>query len=153
MDERILLPIIRRWAVATDTGDRAELTDLPEICRSGRDCRRPPRTAWDATCPLYHDCFVTRMRQRAAESDLVIVNHHLLFADAAVRRALRRGHPRLRRRGPGRAHQLQDVATQYFGVTVSNYRAEDLARDASACCGSLEFCCGSPQKCSLSCIK
>jgi len=82
-------------------------------------------------CPRYQDCFVTRMRQRAAESDLVIVNHHLLFADAAVRQgAYGEVIPDCDAAVLDEAHQLEDVATQYFGVTVSNYRAEDLARDA-----------------------
>ena len=60
-------------------------TSCPTTCRSGSRSPPPPRTAPAATCPRFADCFVTRMRQRAAESDVVIVNHHLLCADAALR--------------------------------------------------------------------
>ena len=71
------------------------------------------------------------MRERAAESDLVIVNHHLLFADAAVRQsAYGEVIPDCQAAILDEAHQLEDVATQYFGIVVSNYRVEDLARDA-----------------------
>src|SRR5438552_8079079 len=70
------------------------------------------------------------MRQRAAESDVVIVNHHLLCADAAVRQnAYGEVIPGCSHAVIDEAHQLEDVATQYFGRSVSNYRVEDLARD------------------------
>ena len=71
------------------------------------------------------------MRQRAAESDVVIVNHHLLCADAAVRQsAFGEVIPSCRYAIVDEAHQLEDVATQYFGIAVSNYRVDELARDA-----------------------
>src|SRR4029450_10777319 len=83
-----------------------------------------------AECPRYDDCFVTKMRQRAAASDVVIVNHHLLCADAAVRQnAYGEVIPGCERAVIDEAHQLEDVATQYFGRGVSNYRIEALARD------------------------
>jgi len=70
------------------------------------------------------------MRQRAAESDLVIVNHHLLCADASVRQsAFGEVIPSCRHAIVDEAHQLEDVATQYFGRAVSNYRFDDFARD------------------------
>ena len=70
------------------------------------------------------------MRQRAAESDLVVVNHHLLCADAAVRQsAYGEVIPECQVAIVDEAHQLEDVATQYFGVAVSNYRFEELSRD------------------------
>src|SRR4029077_3327340 len=81
-------------------------------------------------CPRYQDCFVTKMRQRAAESDLVVVNHHLLCADAAVRQsAYGEVIPECQYAIVDEAHQLEDVATQYFGIAVSNYRFDDLTRD------------------------
>src|SRR4029079_12601364 len=83
-----------------------------------------------AECPGYQDWFVTRMRQRAAESDLVIVNHHLLCADAAVRQhAFGEVIPACTQAIVDGAHQLEDVATQYFGVGISTYRIDDLADD------------------------
>jgi ATP-dependent DNA helicase DinG len=75
---------------------------------------------------------VTRARQRAAASDIVIVNHHLLCADAAVRQsAYGEVIPACSRAILDEAHQLEDVATQYFGFSVSNYRLEDLATDVA----------------------
>ena len=82
-------------------------------------------------CPQYSDCYVTKMRQRAAESDVVIVNHHLLCADASVRQSTY-GEviPECKYAVLDEAHQLEDVATQYFGIAVSNYRIDELGRDA-----------------------
>ncbi len=77
------------------------------------------------------------MRQRAAESDIVIVNHHLLCADAAVRQsAYGEVIPECRYTIVDEAHQLEDVATQYFGLTVSNYRIDDLVRDVERALGA-----------------
>ena len=98
--------------------------------RSGTTSPPAPRTASAATAHAITDCYVTRMRQRAAESDIVIVNHHLLCADAAVRQsAYGEVIPECHYAVLDEAHQLEDVATQYFGRAVSNYRIEDLARD------------------------
>ena len=129
----VFLPMIRDWAIRTETGDRAELADLPEDLAFWSDVAATADTCLGAECPRYDDCFVTRMRQRAAESDIVIVNHHLLCADAAVRQnAYGEVIPSCSRAIVDEAHQLEDVATQYFGYSVSNYRVDDLARDAEA---------------------
>src|ERR1700693_6272175 len=85
-------------------------------------------TCLGTECPRYDDCFVTRMRQRAASCDVVIVNHHLLCADAAVRQnAFGEVIPACSHAILDEAHQLEDIATQYFGYSVSNYRVEELA--------------------------
>ncbi len=76
------------WARTTETGDRAELDDLAEDSEVWADVSATAETCLGTDCPQYHECFVTRMRQRAAESDVVIiVNHHLLCADASVRQS------------------------------------------------------------------
>lgn len=130
MVDSVFLPIIREWAKNTDTGDRAELEDLPEDLPFWNDVSASVETCLGTDCPRHDDCFVTRMRQRAAEADLVIVNHHLLCADAAVRQnAYGEVIPACATAVLDEAHQLEDVATQYFGVAVSTYRIEDLARD------------------------
>ena len=125
-DESIYVRLIDEWRTETATGDRAELEDLPfwkDIAATSENCI-------GAECPHYNDCFVTRMRQRAAESDLVVVNHHLLCADAAVRQsAYGEVIPTCHYAVVDEAHQLEDVATQYFGIAVSNYRVDDLGRD------------------------
>src|SRR5207302_1322789 len=128
--ETVFLPIIRRWSTETETGDRAELTDLPEDLPFWSDVAATAETCLGTECPRYDECFVTKMRQRAAASDVVIVNHHLLCADAAVRQnAYGEVIPACSRAIVDEAHQLEDVATQYFGYSVSNYRFEELARD------------------------
>ena len=126
----VFLPIIREWCARTETGDRAELADLPEDVPVWNEVSATAETCLGTECPRYDDCFVTRMRQRAAASDVVIVNHHLLCADAAVRQnTFGEVIPACANAIIDEAHQLEDVATQYFGYTVSNYRLEELARD------------------------
>ncbi|MBI2828946.1 MAG: ATP-dependent DNA helicase [Acidobacteria bacterium] len=128
--DRVLLPIIGAWVKNTDTGDRAELRDLPEDLPLWSDIAAEADTCLGADCRRYNDCFVTRMRQRAAESDVVIVNHHLLCADASVRQsAYGEVIPFCPTLVIDEAHQLEDVATQYFGRSLSAHRIEDLVRD------------------------
>jgi ATP-dependent DNA helicase DinG len=130
------LALIATWAKATETGDRAEVDALPEDDPIWDDLTTTTETCLGSDCPSYQECFITRMRQRAAESDLVIVNHHLLCADAAVRLS-EHGEviPDCAFAVLDEAHQLEDVATQYFGRTVSTYRVEDLIRDAERLLG------------------
>jgi ATP-dependent DNA helicase DinG len=129
--DRVLLPIIDTWAKKTETGDRAELRDLPENLPLWNEIAAEADTCLGTECPRYDECFVTRMRQRAAESDVVIVNHHLLCADASVRQS-EYGEviPFCPTLVIDEAHQLEDIATQYFGCSLSGYRIEDLVRDA-----------------------
>jgi ATP-dependent DNA helicase DinG len=133
-EDAIFLPIIERWAPHSETGDRAELSELPEDLALWHEVSATAETCLGSDCPQYSECFVTRMRQRAVESDVVIVNHHLLCADAAVREsAYGEVIPSCPHLVVDEAHQLEDVATQYFGVAVSNHRVDDLVRDAEAC--------------------
>src|SRR5262245_46123518 len=121
----VFLPMIREWAARTDTGDRAELEDLPEALPVWHELAATADTCLGSDCLRYDECFVTKMRQRAAESDVVIVNHHLLCADAAVRQN-RYGEviPACHRAVLDEAHQIEDIATQYFGYSVSTHRVE-----------------------------
>ncbi len=122
---------IDEWRRSTETGDRAELSDLPEDSSWWSDVAATAETCLGSECPQYRDCYVTKMRQRAAESDVVIVNHHLLCADAAVRHSsYGEVIPECHYAIIDEAHHLEDVATQYFGISVSNYRVADLVRDA-----------------------
>lgn len=136
-DEEHYIRLIDEWRKGTPTGDRAELDDLPEDLPFWNDISASQENCIGSECPEFHDCFVTRMRQRAAESDLVIVNHHLLCADAAVRQnAYGEVIPSCAYAIVDEAHQLEDVATQYFGISVSNYRLDDLARDVDKAVGA-----------------
>jgi ATP-dependent DNA helicase DinG len=126
-----LLDSIASWAGTTTTGDRAELEDLPDDSGVWSEIAATAETCLGSECPQYQQCFVTRMRQRAAESDVVIVNHHLLCADAAVRQSsYGEVIPDCHHMVLDEAHQLEDVATQYFGISVSNYRLDELTRDS-----------------------
>jgi ATP-dependent DNA helicase DinG len=129
--------LIDEWRRETQTGDRAEIEDLPEDLPFWNEIAASSENCIGSECPQFADCFVTRMRQRAAESDIVIVNHHLLCADAAVRQG-NYGEviPECRYAVLDEAHQLEDVATQYFGLAVSNYRVDDLVRDARRALGA-----------------
>ncbi len=129
--------VIDEWRRETQTGDRAEIEDLPEDLPIWKDIAATTENCIGAQCPQHDVCFVTRMRQRAAESDIVIVNHHLLCADAAIRQS-EYGEviPSCSYGVFDEAHQLEDVATQYFGIAISNYRLDDLARDLERAVGA-----------------
>jgi ATP-dependent DNA helicase DinG len=124
------LPVIEEWARHTETGDRAEMAGVPEDLPFWGEIAATSENCLGTECPRYTECFVTRMRARAADSNLVIVNHHLLCADAAVRQsAYGEVIPECSHAIVDEAHQLEDVATQYFGVSVSNYRFDELSHD------------------------
>jgi ATP-dependent DNA helicase DinG len=130
-EKSIFLPVIRDWVARTQSGDRAELADLPEDLALWNHISATADTCLGTECPQYTECFVTKMRQRAAESDVVIVNHHLLCADASVRRGnFGEVIPGCTSLVVDEAHQLEDVATQYFGLAFSTYRFDDFLRDA-----------------------
>jgi ATP-dependent DNA helicase DinG len=125
---------IADWEKTTETGDRAELDELPEASPLWSKLDARGEACLGQTCPDYQRCFITEMRRRAAESDVVIVNHHLFFADMAVRQQAG-GAPDagvLPEAGVvifDEAHELEDTASSYFGVSLSNVRFEELARD------------------------
>ncbi len=124
------LKLIKKWAQETDTGDRAELAELPEdiLLWHHLDARR--ETCSGQKCRNFDACFVTKVRQQALQSDIIIVNHHLFFADLALRQGdFGSVLPDYAILIFDEAHELEDVATQYFGVMASNYRIEELARD------------------------
>jgi ATP-dependent DNA helicase DinG len=137
IDDRDFLPVIDEWAQRTETGDRAELEDLPDDLSFWNELSAASERCLGSGCPRYQDCYVTRLRQQAAEADVVIVNHHLLCADAAVRQStFGEVIPDCHVAIVDEAHQLEEVATQYFGISVSNYRLDELARDADRALGA-----------------
>jgi ATP-dependent DNA helicase DinG len=125
---------IAEWEKYTPTGDRAELASLPEI--SALWSRLDARTdkCLGQKCTQWERCFVTEMRRRALESDIIIVNHHLFFADLAIKQSAEGAPdagvlPECAAVVFDEAHELEEVAGSYFGVTVSNLRFDELARD------------------------
>ncbi len=133
MDEVEQYPKLRKWEETTETGDRAELRWMPDQSELWKKVDARSEACTGQKCALFDRCFITQMHQRAAESDLLIVNHHLFFADLALRQndysALLPDYAAL---VFDEAHEMEDVATQYFGVEVSSYRMEEMARDTEA---------------------
>jgi len=125
---------IEAWERTTHTGDRAELAELPETSALWHKLDARSEACLGQKCSEFDRCFITEMRRRAMESDIVIVNHHLFFADLAIKLQAE-GAPDagvLPEAGTvifDEAHELEDVAGNYFGISVSNLRVEDLARD------------------------
>ncbi len=122
------------WEKTTSTGDRAELAELPETSLLWHKLDARADACTGQRCSEWERCFITEMRRRAMESDIIIVNHHLFFADLAIK---------LQADGApdagilpeaaavifDEAHELEDVAGNYFGISVSNLRVDELARD------------------------
>lgn len=123
-------PVLNNWASRTQTGDRAELAELPEDLELWKEICASSETCLGQGCEFFNRCFITRMRQEAAGSDVVIVNHHLFFADLAVRlKGYGEVLPRYEAVIFDEAHQIEEVATQYLGSAISNFRCEELAKD------------------------
>ncbi len=125
---------IAEWERETETGDRAELAGLPESSALWGKLDARSDACLGSTCPDYRRCFITEMRRKALESDIIIVNHHLFFADLAVRQEAAGAPdagilPEAAAVVFDEAHELEEVASSYFGLSVSNVRFEELARD------------------------
>lgn len=118
------------WVKNTETGDRAELSDLPENLSFWPQINAKGDTCLGQKCPDFNECFVTKMRQRASEADIVIVNHHLFFADLGVRQTeFGAVLPDYSAVIFDEAHLLEDIASDYFGFQVSNFQIDELVRD------------------------
>jgi len=129
-DEIPLFRAVEDWAPRTETGDRGEVEDLPDGADFWREISAASENCIGQACPDFEPCWVTQMRQRALEADLVVVNHHLLCADLAVKdTSYGSVIPDYDTVILDEAHLLEDVATQYFGIQVSSHRVEDLCRD------------------------
>src|ERR1700681_61310 len=125
---------IAAWEKTTQTGDRAELAELPEASALWHKLDARADTCLGQKCKEWERCFITEMRRRAAESDIIIVNHHLFFADLSIKLEAE-GAPDagvLPDCGAvifDEAHELEDIAGNYSGISVSNLRMDELARD------------------------
>ncbi|MGB9606324.1 MAG: ATP-dependent DNA helicase, partial [Bryobacteraceae bacterium] len=132
--------LIREWEKTTQTGDRAEIRDLPEDSPvwDKVDARRD--LCPGQKCPQFQRCFITLMHQRALASDIIIVNHHLFFADLALKEN-EAGSVIPEYSGVvfDEAHEIEEVAGQYFGVQISNYQFQELRRDIAALARRKQF--------------
>lgn len=125
---------IASWESSTETGDRAELTSLPEASALWHKIDARSDACLGQKCSVWDRCFITEMHRKAMESDIIIVNHHLFFADLSIKQASENAPDAgiLPEAGAvifDEAHELEDVASNYFGVSVSNGRIEELCRD------------------------
>jgi ATP-dependent DNA helicase DinG len=129
---------IGEWAAESETGDRAEIEDLPDDLPLWYELTATSDQCLGRECSAYDRCFVARMRDTAADAEVVIVNHHLLAADAAVRQnGFGEVIPECDVLVVDEAHQLEDVVTQYFGVAFGSHRVDQFAKDAGAVAGSI----------------
>lgn len=122
---------VRSWAGRTRSGDVRELSEIAEDSPLWPRVTSTSDNCLGSDCPNFNDCFVVKARRAAQDADLVVVNHHLLFADMALKEE---GFGELL---PGvdavvvdEAHQIADVATQFFGMSIGSRQLLSLARDA-----------------------
>lgn len=130
LDEVDYFEEVSQWSRETEIGDRAELSNLPESLSFWRHIDARSESCLGQKCPEFDACFITRMRNRAQEADIIVVNHHLFFADLS----LRNGNygsvlPDYTAVILDEAHLVEEVASEYFGAQVSNYQIDDLVRD------------------------
>ena len=147
------------WERMTETGDRAELNHLPEAFALWHKLDARTEACLGQTCPDWEQCFITQMRRKALESDLIIVNHHLFFADLNIKQQVpqnENGAPQDAGILPAaaavifdEAHELEEIASNYFGIGLSHARFDELTRDVDimlrarqASSSSIESACG-----------
>lgn len=136
--------VIRAWEQTTEFGDRAEIRTLPEGSSAWSKVDARSDLCSGKKCSQFERCFITQMHQRALESDIVIVNHHLFFADLAIRDE--EAPPILPDYNAvifDEAHEIEDIAGQYFGIGASSYQIDELRRDVAAIARAKKF--GSPE--------
>lgn len=121
---------IKDWEKLTETGDRSELTFLPDDAELWNRIDARSDLCTGRKCTEFQQCFITAMHQRAEEADLIIVNHALFFADLAMRQDdFGSILPEYSAVVFDEAHEIEGVASDYFGRQISSYRFEELGRD------------------------
>jgi ATP-dependent DNA helicase DinG len=124
---------IQQFATVSATGDRADLADVPEDAPVWAHATSTRDNCLGQGCPDYADCFVMRARRNALAADVVVINHHLFFADVVLRdEGVSELLPACNTVVFDEAHQLPETARLFFGETVSTSQIIDLARDARA---------------------
>ena len=124
---------IAGFARVTRSGDKSELADVPEGARAWDLATSTRENCLGQSCPRYRDCFVMAARRDALAADLVVVNHHLFFADVMLKdEGMAELLPACNTVIFDEAHQLPDTATLFFGETLSTAQLVELARDVRA---------------------
>ncbi len=130
-EDAVRLRLIERFSATTLTGDRADLAEVPEDAPVWQHATSTRENCLGQECPKYKDCFVMRARKNAMSADVVVVNHHLFFADVALRdEGISELLPSCNTVIFDEAHQLPETARLFFGETVSSAQLIELARDA-----------------------
>lgn len=157
LDEVSQFHHIAAWEKTTETGDRAEIDALPETSALWHKLDARTEACLGQTCPDFERCFITAMRRKALESEIVIVNHHLFFADLSIKQqAGGSGEAGILPEAAAvifdEAHELEDVASNYFGIGLSTSRVDELVRDVEimlrakqASTSAIESACGTLQ--------
>jgi ATP-dependent DNA helicase DinG len=132
------LQAIREWSRRTSSGDRGEFAEVAEDSPLWPRVTSTAENCLGAECPMFGDCFVVKARRAAQEADVVVVNHHLLFADLSIKQE---GFGEIL---PGahafvldEAHQIPELAGQFFSTSITARQITELANDALAECGSV----------------
>ncbi|HET7663154.1 MAG TPA: ATP-dependent DNA helicase [Rhodanobacteraceae bacterium] len=132
------LAAIRAWSARTRRGDRMELAEVPEDAPIWARVTSTPENCLGSGCAFYDDCHVVKARREAQEADVVVINHHLLFADMALKQE---GFGELLPAADAfildEAHQLPELAGQFFSQSISARQLVELGRDALAECAGL----------------
>lgn len=130
-DDAHYLQLIQTFAESTKTGDKSELTSVPESATIWPQVTSTRDNCLGGECEFYKDCFVMEVRKKALEADVVVVNHHLFFADVMLRdEGVTELLPSANTVIFDEAHQLPDVAGLFFGEDVSTSQLVELARDS-----------------------
>ncbi len=121
---------VRRWSSETKSGDLGECDDIAEDSPIIPDITSTNDNCLGKECPSYQDCFVLKARKKAMDSDVVVVNHHLFLADLAIKET---GFGELIPEAEvfifDEAHQIPDIASQYFGSSISSRQIQELSKD------------------------
>ncbi len=131
LNERDHFEEVRQWVRQTKTGDRSELVGLPENLPFWSRINAKSDACIGQKCPEFEPCFITQMRAKAEDADIIIVNHHLFFADLNVRgNQYGKVLPDYGAVIFDEAHLIEDIAADYFGFQVSNFQIDEIVRDA-----------------------
>ena len=131
LDEMDHFDEVRRWVNETQIGDRRELSNLPENLSFWSRINAKSDACIGQKCPDFEPCFISRMRARAEDADIIIVNHHLFFADLNVRgNQFGKVIPDYSAVIFDEAHLIEDIAADYFGFQVSSFQIDELVRDS-----------------------
>ena len=132
-DEVKYLKLIERYAGVSKTGDKSGLSEVPESAAVWQQVTSTRENCLGSDCPSYKTCFVMEARKQALSADVVVVNHHLFFADVMLRdEGLSELLPACNTVIFDEAHQLPETASLFFGESVSTSQLLELARDAES---------------------